>query len=242
MTNAAFELADLLLEWNRVDHGQFPELVRGAEARPPGEEFWRKHLHAVELLRQVDDVIQGLRLQGKRYSHYENLFPSWAGAVFGYFTPWGVDNQTRVALPESDIHVLTGLGNYIEEVPSLALLDGPRRLNLTGAISDILEILSADSIQLEPNVRRYVFELITSIQRLLAETSVFGSADLLARIHELFGYLTILAEDLDSDESTRAFAVKLREAAWKIVPYVQFAARSGMAALGMVADVKGLSG
>jgi hypothetical protein len=197
-------------------------------------------MRAVELLRQVDDVIQSLRMQGKRYAHYEALFAEWAGAVFSYQTPWQGDSGNRTALAESTIHTLTALGNYIEDMPALSALDGDQQVSLSAAIREIIDLLDDESLELDPAVRRYVFELIATIQRLLSEYSVLGRAELLASIHELFGYLTILAADLEASEETKGFGERLKERAWNLVPYTQFAVKYGMKALGFAADLKEL--
>jgi hypothetical protein len=241
MSNAAFELADLLSGWNAVPHGATPEAVRGATTVPPNEEFWRTQVHAVELLSEVDRVIQSLRLQNKRYQHYEDVYPIWAAAVFGYSTPWQTSNSARKGLDSSVIHVLSSLGNYIDDMPTLPTLDTKARGTLMGSINEIIDLLQGDSVTLDPAVRRYVFELIASIQHTLGEAGALGSADLLARINELFGYLTILADDLKNDDATRDFGERLQDFAWKIVPYARFVVGVGLGVLGAGADMKALA-
>ena len=240
MSNAAFELADLLLEWNRVPHGITPESVRGATTVPPDKDFWRNQVHAVKLLGEVDRVIQSLRLQGKRYKHYEDVFPTWAGAVFGYTTPWNSTTAERRGLDVSVIHVLSSLGNYIDDMPTLPSLDANSRGTLLQSIDEIMGLLQGDTVALDPAVRRYVFELIASIQHTLGESGAFGSTDLLSRINELFGYLMILSKDLQQDDATKDFGEKLQDLAWRIVPYAQFVVGFGLTVLGAGADMKAL--
>lgn len=240
MANAARELAEILLSWRVVARGQTVYSTRGTND-PQSLDFWRAQIHAVDLLEEVSSVLRAARASGSPKEHYERAEPSWCRAVFGPDLQWNQPPNSAVSVVEpSSIDILYGLADWIDATAFPVPTSGPHRVAVGGALDEIVALL--DGLDLGPAEKRYVFELIMSVRSVLSESEAFGTVDLAARLHELFGFLTHLADDLESDPKTKSVGKKLKQAARKVLPYARFGTGLALGAIGAAADVQQLAG
>lgn len=237
MPNAAHELADLLEQWRVVPRSATVRISRGYENND-SIELWRAQVHAADLLREVDRFVDAVRLSGRSVDHYLRGYPAWAKAVFAPDVRWneGVGSATAVSELQS-IDLLRALGDIIDSSDLAVSMNADSVRTSTEALDDLMGCLSDPGISLSQVERQYVFELIASIQRVMAESSVLGSVDLLRRVHELLGVMNLLAETLAKNPDTAGLAKKIVKAARRVVPYANFGAKVGVGTIGVAADL-----
>ncbi|MCZ4301556.1 hypothetical protein [Microbacterium oxydans] len=237
MSNAAHDLADILQDWRVVSKGSTVRLSRGFENRDDIE-LWRAQVRAAGLLHEVDRFLEALKLSGRRVEHYLRSYPAWATAVFAPDIRWneGQNSATGVS-SEQSIDLLRALGDNIDSSGLAVSLSTARVRTSKEALDDLIECLQDPNVSLSEVERRYVFELIASVQRVMNESSALGSVDLLRRVHELLGVMNLLAETLAADPATSKIAGKIKAAARRIVPYASFGAKVSAGTIGAAADL-----
>lgn len=237
MSNAAHELADLLENWRVVPRSSTVRLSRGYE-NSDTVELWRAQVHAADLLREVDRFIDAVRLSGRSVDHYLRSYPAWARVVFAPDIRWNEGVGSAASLGElQSIDLLRALGDIIDSSGLAVPLDTESVRSSQDALSDLLDYLNDPEISLSRVERQYVFELIASVQRVMDESSVLGSVDLLRRVHELLGVMNMLAETLAADPATTNLSKKIKQAARRIIPYATFGAKVSVGTLGAAADI-----
>lgn len=237
MPNAAHELADLLDSWRVVERGSTVRVTRGSDGTD-SLDLWREQVHAADLLREVEHFVEAVRLSGRSIDHYMRSYPAWAKAVFAPDVRWneGVTSATAVATSQS-VDFLRALGDIIDSAGLAVSLSPESVRSSADALDELLECLGDPNISLSKVERQYVFELIESVRRVFDESTVLGSVDLLRRVHELLGVMTLLAETLAHDPTTSKLSKKIRDAARRIVPYTTFGAKVSAGTIGVAADL-----
>lgn len=237
MLNAAHELADLLESWMVVPRGSTVRLSRGFE-NSDSIELWRAQVHAADLLREVDRFLDAVRSSGRSVDHYLRSYPLWAKAVFAPDVRWNEGMNSATAVNDmQNIDLLRALGDIIVTAKLAVSIDPETARSGSEAVDDLLGYLNDPAVSLSRVERQYVFELITSVRRVMDESSIIGSVDLLRRVHELLGVMNMLAETLAGDPSTASLAKKIKAAARRIVPYASFGAKMSAGTIGIVADL-----
>lgn len=236
MSNAAHTLADLLEQWRVVTRSQTVRGSRGFDT--DSLDSWRAQVDAVGLLREVDRFLGAASASGRNVDHYLRGYPVWAKAVFAPDMKWNEGAQSTTGLVEvQSIDLLRALGDMID-ASGLAVSMSPDRAKAsTDAIDELLDCLNDPEIALSKVERQYVFELIVSVRRVMEESAVLGSVDLLRRVHELLGVMTLLAETLAQDPATSALAKRIKAASRRIVPYASFGAKVSAGTIGVAADL-----
>ncbi|MGO1769986.1 MAG: hypothetical protein ACTHZX_08535 [Microbacterium sp.] len=236
MANAAHELATKLAEWRVLPARQSLNHQRGID--PASATGWRDQMRLTELLREVDRYLAAADAAGRDVSHYLRAYPQWAKAIFAPGVHWNQSTGSATAIGDAPaIDLLRALGDIMDaQEISVSLSEETTRESL-GALDELLECLNDPSVQLSEIERRYVFELIGSVRRVFEESEVLGSVDMLRRVHELIGVLSMLADTLDVDEATRTVAKRIKRAARRVAPYVAFGGKATAGAIGVAADL-----
>ncbi|KAB1883642.1 hypothetical protein F6W70_13680 [Microbacterium maritypicum] len=237
MTNAAQELADILDGWRVVSKGNSIRTLRSLHADSPDE--WRGQVRAFGLLHEVDSYLASAQLGGRNVDHYLRAYPQWAKALVAPDMLWSdaVTGSARGVVDQGSIDVLRALGDIMDSSQLSVSLSPEMTIDGLAAVDALLEALSDPSVHLREAERRYVYELIASVRRVFEESTVLGSVDLLGRVHELLGVMSLLAETLAKDPQTSKLAKKIKDAARRIVPYASFGAKVGAGTIGAAADL-----
>jgi hypothetical protein len=244
MANPAAELADLLETWGRIPNGTSIYTVRGSSSNGRGDvEMWRRHLDAVALLAQVDQSLRAMELSGRKVDHHVRAFPLWCEGMFAPNELWNQISQgVRESIDATAIDRLHSFADFLGSTEPGTMIGPAERLGIREAVGSLIDLLGSDEVSLDDSSKRYIFELLSAIQRLADEHLVTGTTDLVRRINELYGALSLLADDLSEAGATPGFVSKLRSAARRVYPYAHFGVTAGLAALGAAADVKAVTG
>lgn len=201
--------------------------------------FWRQQMHAVDLLASVSAVLRASELSGRPMPHYERAEAAWCRGIFAPDSQWNQPIGSSVGvLEESAVDMLHGLADLIDATDSGDVIDAAGQRAVGDALDDVMVLLADEALSLSPVEKRYVFELIMSIRGVLDEAQAFGSVELLRRVHELFGYLTRLSEDLSDHPETADLAQRIKDVARRVLPYVRFSTGFAVGALSVVADIQ----
>lgn len=235
MGNAAHDLADLLESWKTVGAGESMRSIRRLDDDSPAS--WARQVHAAQLLSEVGRYLEAMTLSGESVDHYQRSYPEWAKGVFAPWIDWTSSVQgQRPVVGQPAIDLLRAFGDVARSVGLTVSMSPVIAHTSTEALDELMECLRDPSVQLNEVERRYVFDLISSVRQVFEESSVLGSVNLLARVHELLGVMTMLADTLSESEETRGLAKKLLAATRRVVPYAKFGARVSAGTLGAAAD------
>jgi hypothetical protein len=234
--NAARELADLLKAWAMVGKTQRVVQVHGGDNR----EAWSRHVHAMDLVAQVNRVLLAMEAAGRPTEHYRRSETEWVKGIIVPNVQWSAQHQSDVVLvAQTTIDQLHALADVIDGNPEAYQLEEAGRTQSLGALEELVELLNDDEITLSVHERRYVFELITALKTALTEHETFDAIDLLRRINELVGYLTHLAEQVDV-LGDKKLATRIRDLGRKVRPIAFRTAIVGAAAIQTAAATKEL--
>lgn len=236
MGNPARELATLLTQWRTLARGQGVYASRDMPSQTP--DTWRTQVHAVGLLDEVDRFLAAMSAAGYDVAHYQEFFVAWARAVFVPDRHWGTGaNNNENLYDTAPIAMLRATADLFDATELTVKLSAERTRTSVEAIDEIIAALSTEDVQLVGPERRYVFELLNSCRTVFQEADALGQIDLLRRVHELLGVLTMLADTLSQDPATAGLAKKILRLGRQVVPYMTFGAKAGAGALGAGADL-----
>ncbi|CAN7444555.1 hypothetical protein LJR045_002929 [Microbacterium sp. LjRoot45] len=243
MGNPARELADYLDDVKQVTARQSMRDLRGVSAQHDQVVGWANQIDYASRLARVSEFLDAFERSGKDVLHYRRAFPKWAEGVFAPDVDWAGGAQTaKVIINSASIDLLRAFADLID-TSGIAVSMSPARTDSSlSALDEIVEMLESDDIPLSFVERRYVFELISSCRRVIQESAIFGEADLIARVHELIGVMTMLAETLSKAADTRTAGRKLLAAAKRVAPYVSFGGRVAEGAIGTTANILSITG
>ncbi|MBW1639249.1 hypothetical protein G3H63_09215 [Microbacterium resistens] len=236
MPNAAHELADLLESWRVVKNNSTIRSTRGLTA--DDVEGWRNQARAFGLLHQIDQYLAAAELAGSDIDHFVRAYPDWAKGIVAPEYKWNEAIQaTRTVIEQHRIDLLRALGDIMKGTEISVAMTPETSQAGRDAVDALMDELKDPTVQLRDAERRYVYELIASVRRVFEESKVLGSVNLMARVHELLGVMTMLAETLSESDDTKQAATRILRAARRIVPYAKFGARVSAGAIGVAADL-----
>lgn len=237
MPNAAHELADALQDWILIRKGQNVRISRSFQGDTT--EDWREQVRVIGLLHEVDRYLSAATLSGREMGHYLRAYPKWAKGLIAPDQNWqeSISGSARPVIDQPSIDLLRALGDIMASTELSVAMTPEASKGGTDAIDALLEALSDPSVHLRDTERRYVYELVSSVRRVFEESTVLGSVDLIARVHELLGVMTMLAETLAADPSTEGVAKKILRAVRRVVPYAAFGAKVSAGTIGVAADM-----
>lgn len=236
MGNPARELAALLADWRVVPRGQTVYNVRGIGGQAVDD--WRTQVHAAGLLSEVDRFLVSMAAAGYDVSHYQEFIPAWTRAVFAPDRAWNSGTTSVDNLYEpSAVAMLRAAADLFDNTELTVTLSAERTRTSIDAIDEIMASLSTAAPPVTGPERRYLFELLNSCRTVFQEADAVGQIDLIRRVHELLGVLTMLAEALSQNPETAGLAKRLLKLGRQVIPYVTFGAKAGAGALGAGADL-----
>ncbi|MDF2563037.1 MAG: hypothetical protein K0R99_4483 [Microbacterium sp.] len=235
MGNPARELASLLTAWRTIPRGHGVYTVRGMDSQ--SVESWRTQVHAAGLLHDVDRFLTAMETAGYDVAHYQEFIPAWSRAIFVPDRHWGQGaNGDEHVYDAPPVAMLRAAADLFDNTELTVTLSAERTNRSVSAIDEIAHSLADPNIALTGPERRYVFELLNSCRTVFQESELLGTVDLLRRVHELLGTLTMIAEALSGDPETVGIAKRLQKLAREVVPYLTFGAKLGAGFLGVGAD------
>lgn len=119
MTNAAQDVADLLVSWNREENSTTERRAAAMGVEAGSLEFWVGMNRAVELLDRYVQLLDGLEAAGRNVAHYRSQLVELHRLVYAPDFPWNAPARN---------HVETGISQVDHDRLLLAAdaLDGVR--------------------------------------------------------------------------------------------------------------------
>lgn len=215
--NAAFLLADLIEQWATPTNVP-PEKVRGFK-NTNDLNAWRVHTRAADLVRTVDETLQGMTANGEDVSPFMDSLPRWYAAVHFAAIPWGKTEQRtdvtdRPLCPRADISLLRALGLVIDTSGGLDISDADQR-SLVDTLREAQSLLEEDE-DLDKEIKRYLLGLVGKANLVLANLSTYGAEAVRHVALELGGALTVQAVRAEA-AGDRSRAVRIQAAAWNLL-------------------------
>ena len=235
MSNPARRLAILLREWERNpdSSGITIHQIRGTE----GDHRWLLQVEAAMHLAEIAQYLDARTAAGGSSLPYSNYFSRWARAVFLPDAIWSqVVGKGTLFIDSGDISMLEALAEVMDHTRPSPRLTEPQRASIGSALDDVLELMQ--DMDLDPAVRQFIFELVSSCRVVISEANTFGSVDLLNRIFALFGVLSDIADRIEDAGDRDGFGEKLRNVAKRLVKVVRYGT---IPALGVGADLLGIT-
>lgn len=239
MGNPARELAEKLERWMVLPPKNSLKKVRGIH-REGTVDQWREVISAAHLLDEVDQYLLGMEAAGIPVAHYQRAYPRWAAAVVAPDTQWGSVSQSSdetVVIDRALVDQMHALADVMDATTPMLRLTTETRTASISAIDDVLSLLRDPAVQLTEVQRRYVFELVAEVRRMFDEAETLGGVDLLRRVHELIGVLSMIAEGLAEDPETMDLAARLRDASSRVAPYMKFGVIAAAGAIDVAANL-----
>lgn len=197
--NAAALLADLIDGWT-VTSGQRPEQVRGFSS-PHDLGAWRANNVPVDLLRTVDNLIQGMAAAGEDISMFEPSITHWYSAVHFGTLPWGNAQQggnPRRACPETHVALLRAFGAVINGWQPISLDEADQR-SLADVLAQAEELIDDESTHMPADVRFYLWGLIARARKVVEHLDEYGAQAAREVCIELGGALIVHGEQVKTD-------------------------------------------
>lgn len=191
MVNPARELANLIVD-SSVQAGKAQRSIydsrgsNGAAAMSVG--FWRRHGEAfgylVDLERRMDEL--------ERAGHSDiaasrGVLPACYRAIVVPDQAWTQANPEL--LNGQQMSSLRLLATLIDVTEGRSGMTSPKRQALLSCVGDAIAALGDTADLLDENERRYILNLLNSIQTLLNEKDVLGGVDLSSLVDQLSGAL-----------------------------------------------------
>lgn len=207
-TNAAYRLAALLRQW-QVPHGSTPEKVRGFRNKDDLD-AWRSHAQAADLIRTVDNTLQGLNAMGENVDMFQAALPRWYAGVHFAATPWSskaTSNVPRSACAAGDINLLEALGLVLRAGNPVSLDEDDRR-RLSDVLAEARALIESDGLDLPTDVRAYLWSLILRAEAIVRSLGDFSTEEVRQVAIELGGALIVRGEQTEAQDPARAGRLK----------------------------------
>ena len=170
--------------------------------------------------------------------HYLRAYPNWAKGLIAPDQHWQetISGSARSMIDQASIDLLRALGDNMKANEISVSMSPEISRHGVAAIDELLEALGDPDVQLSEVEAQYVYELVSSVRRVFEESKLLGSVDLIRRVHELLGVMTMLSETLATDPATEGAAKRIMKAVRKVVPWAKFGAKASAGAIGVAAD------
>jgi hypothetical protein len=196
--NPALELHAILREWATATSGASILSQRG------GEHWWANHVRAIELLNYVE-------------SHLDQQSPTVSRDDADRSVEQDVLNRLKHAIfstslamkssPTSDVQLLSPIDvDYLRQIGrgwQSTAIDPAATRELKQIVSQLLGFIERADVA--DDSKRYLFELGVSLQRMTAEITVFGAADIKALADQLIGALSVAFKDFDDPDQKQEY-------------------------------------
>lgn len=170
--------------------------------------------------------------------HYQRFIVTWSRALILPSNNWDISagNRGEQLVDQGAIDMLNAAADLFDRsVVAVKLSDDRKQTSI-----DPLDQIVADlgGLPLSEPERIYVFRLIDSCRSAFQESASLARVDLLQRVHELRGVLTMLADTLSQeDDDLRKLGKRLRDTAARVVPYLRFGGQVTAGTVGAAADL-----
>ncbi len=185
MTNPAKALYDILAAWREAS-------TSNDEVRRLGsQDGWEQQFRAIELLKDINQLITIAENEGEDVSAAREAFPGWRNMVFAYSGGW--DALSSHTINEFDMLLLSMFQGTVSKYVPEFTDDGKQYLE------DFLDIVMEKLEDAEPYFKNYAYRLVSHIRGVLEEWEYCAEFRISGAMQDLKNLIDYLAEQQPED-------------------------------------------
>ena len=132
---------------------------------------------------------------------------------------WNAASRERQVIASETLASLASFAAYLDKSDMRAFdATAASTLQVRDALSDLVALLGSDQILLSSQARIYVFTLIDGLRTVFDANQAHIDLDVVRRIHQLQGYLSVLADDFEIRDSANPTIARLRQFVRRVTP------------------------
>lgn len=180
MTNPAKALYDILAAWKKASTSN------GEVRRLGSQDGWEQQFRAIELLKDINQLITIAENEGEDVSAARETFPRWRNMVFAY--PDGWDALSYHTINDADMLLLSMFQGTVSKYVPEFTDDGKQYLE------DFLDLVQSRLKDAEPYFKNYAYRLVNHIRGVLEEWEYCAEFRISGAMQDLKNLIDYLAE------------------------------------------------
>lgn len=185
MTNPAKALYDILAAWKEIS-------TSNDEVRRLGsQDGWGQQFRAIELLKDINQLITIAEDEGEDVSAAREAYPRWRNMVFAYPDGWSASSANTIN--EADMLLLSMFQGTVSKYVPEFTDDGKQYLK------DFLDIVLSKLEDAEPYFKNYAYRLVSHIRGVLEEWEYCAEFHIEGAMQDLKNLIDYLAEQQPED-------------------------------------------
>lgn len=185
MTNPVEALYDILAAWKQSS-------ISNASMRQlDSQDGWEQQLRAIELLKDINQLITIAKDEGEDVSAARETFPRWRNMVFAYPDGWSASSANTIN--DADMLLLNMFQGTVSKYVPEFTDDGKQYLE------DFLDIVQSKLEDAEPYFKNYAYRLVSHIRGVLEEWEYCAEFRISGAMQDLKNLIDYLAEQQPED-------------------------------------------
>ena len=185
MTNPVEALYDILAAWKQSSFSN------ASMRQLDSQDGWEQQLRAIELLKDIDQLITIAKNEGVDVSAARETFPRWRNMVFAYPDGWSASSANTIN--EADMLLLSMFQGTVSKYVPEFTDDGKQYLE------DFLDIVLSKLEDAEPYFKNYAYRLVNHIRGVLEEWEYCAEFRIEGAMQDLKNLIDYLAEQQPED-------------------------------------------
>ena len=185
MTNPAKALYDILAAWKKASTSN------GEVRRLGSQDGWGQQFRAIELLKDINQLITIAEDEGEDVSAAREAFPGWRNMVFAYHDGWSASSVNTIN--DADMLLLNMFQGTVSKYVPEFTNDGKQYLE------DFLDIVQLKLEDAEPYFKNYAYRLVNHIRGVLVEWEYCAEFRISGAMQDLKNLIDYLAEQQPED-------------------------------------------
>lgn len=180
MTNPAKALYDILAAWKKASTSN------GEVRRLGSQDGWEQQFRAIELLKDINQLITIAENEGEDVSAARETFPRWRNMVFAYPDGWSASSVNTIN--DADMLLLSMFQGTVSKYVPEFTDDGRQYLE------DFLDLVLSKLEDAEPYFKNYARRLVNHIRGVLEEWEYCAEFRISGAMQDLKNLIDYLAE------------------------------------------------
>ena len=185
MTNPVEALYDILAAWKRSS------MSNASMRQLDSQDGWEQQFRAIELLKDINQLITIAENEGEDVSAAREAFPGWRNMVFAYHDGWSASSVNTIN--DADMRLLSMFQGTVSKYVPEFTDDGKQYLE------DFLDLVLSKLEDAEPYFKNYAYRLINHIRGVLEEWEYCAEFRISGAMQDLKNLIDYLAEQQPED-------------------------------------------
>ena len=185
MTNPAKALYDILVAWKQSSTSNDGARQLGSQSG------WEQQFRAIELLKDINELIISAEINGEDVSAAKETFPKWRNMVFAYPDGWGANSYNTIN--DTDMLFLNMFQGVVSKYVPEFTDNGKEDLE------NFLDLVMEKLKDAEPFLKNYAFKVVSHIRGVLEEWEYCAEFRISGAMQDLKALIDYLAEQQPGD-------------------------------------------